>query len=92
LTFREPDLVRFPILGFAYEAGKTGGSMPAVLNAANEAAVALFLQEKVGFLDIEKILRKVMDKHTSISRPSLEEIFAVDRWAREEALRAAQGS
>ncbi|MFC4768822.1 1-deoxy-D-xylulose-5-phosphate reductoisomerase [Effusibacillus consociatus] len=87
LTFRKPDLVRFPILGLAYEAGKAGGSMPAVLNAANEAAVDLFLREKIGFLDIERILMQVMEQHTSIHHPTLDDIAAVDQWAREAARR-----
>ncbi|GAX90559.1 1-deoxy-D-xylulose-5-phosphate reductoisomerase [Effusibacillus lacus] len=89
LTFLEPDLVRFPVLGLAYEAGRTGGSMPAVLNAANEAAVELFLQGKIGFLDIERILMSVMEQHTPVSKPDLEEILHLDEWARLAAYRLA---
>lgn len=92
LSFSEPDLVRFPILGYAYEAGRVGGSLPAVLNAANETAVDLFLCEKIGFLDIEKILLSVMEKHTPISCPTLDDVLAVDQWAREEAGRAIKPS
>ncbi|WP_018132525.1 1-deoxy-D-xylulose-5-phosphate reductoisomerase [Effusibacillus pohliae] len=89
LTFREPDWDRFPILGLAYQAGKTGGSMPAVLNAANEAAVDLFLQEKIGFLEIEKTLLGVIEQHDPVGNPSLDEILFYDRWAREMARRLA---
>lgn len=85
LTFRQPDLERFPILGMAFEAGKTGGTMPAVLNAANEAAVELFLQEQIGFLDIEAILADVLNHHAAVQAPSLDDILEYDAWARRAA-------
>ncbi|HEU4965110.1 MAG TPA: 1-deoxy-D-xylulose-5-phosphate reductoisomerase [Bacilli bacterium] len=90
LHFRAPDLERFPMLGFAYDAGRTGGSLPTVLNAANEVANGLFLQEKIGFLDIEHIVGQVMDKHTVQSHPSLEEVLAADAWARQIARQVAE--
>jgi 1-deoxy-D-xylulose-5-phosphate reductoisomerase len=90
LHFRAPDLVRFPCLGYAFEAGKAGGSMPTVLNAANEIANRLFLQDKIGFLDIERVIATVMDRHIVVSHPSLEEVLEADAWARREALQVAQ--
>lgn len=89
LHFRAPDLERFPMLGFAFEAGKTGGSMPAVMNAANEVANAMFQSEHIGFLDIEKVVRSVMERHSLINHPSLDEVLATDSWARDEAKRVA---
>ncbi len=85
LNFLQPDYDKFPALKLAYEAGKAGGSMPAVLNAANEVAVNLFLDEKISFLQITDIIEKVMNKHNLIDTPTLEEIMAVDSWARETA-------
>jgi 1-deoxy-D-xylulose-5-phosphate reductoisomerase len=85
LTFKQPDLDRFPILGMAFAAGKTGGTMPAVLNAANEVTVDLFLQEQIGFLDIEAILSDVLDQHTPVQAPSLDDILEYDAWARRTA-------
>ncbi|MEG3877244.1 1-deoxy-D-xylulose-5-phosphate reductoisomerase [Microcoleus sp. herbarium7] len=88
LTFREPDHEKYPCMQLAYAAGRAGGSMPAVLNAANEQAVALFLEEKVQFLDIPKLIEKVCDKHqiNNCESPALEDILAADRWARQEVL------
>jgi 1-deoxy-D-xylulose-5-phosphate reductoisomerase len=85
LTFREPDHDKYPCMQLAYAAGKAGGSMPAVLNAANEQAVALFLEEKIKFLDIPKIIEKTCDRHQADNRqtPSLEDILAADKWARQ---------
>jgi len=85
LHFRAPDLERFPLLGLCFEAGKAGGSMPAVLNAANEVANELFRSERIGFLDIEHINRTVLERHDFIGHPSLEEVLAADAWARREA-------
>jgi 1-deoxy-D-xylulose-5-phosphate reductoisomerase len=84
LTFRAPDRVKYPCIDLAYAAGRAGGSMPAVLNAANEQAVALFLAEKIHFLDIPKVIEKVCDKHRvdNNSNPSLDDILAADIWAR----------
>lgn len=82
LEFIEPDLVRFPSLRLAFEAGKIGGSMTTVLNAANEVAVDAFLHEKIGFLDIPQIVEKVMSTHSVVMNNSLEEILWNDQWAR----------
>lgn len=82
LDFREPDMERFPCLRMAYEAGKIGGTMTTVLNAANEVAVENFLNHKCSFIDIEEIIEKTLEKHQSISSPSLEEIEEADQWAR----------
>ncbi|AFZ04686.1 1-deoxy-D-xylulose 5-phosphate reductoisomerase [Oscillatoria nigro-viridis PCC 7112] len=88
LTFREPDHEKYPCMQLAYAAGRAGGSMPAVLNAANEQAVALFLQEKIQFLDIPKLIEKACDKHQvdNCESPALDDILAADRWARQEVL------
>ncbi|PLT31581.1 1-deoxy-D-xylulose-5-phosphate reductoisomerase [Peribacillus deserti] len=83
LHFDEMDFNRFPCLRFAYEAGKAGGTMPAVLNAANEAAVASFLDGKIGFLEIETMIEKALSRHTAISNPSLDIIREVDAEARQ---------
>ncbi|CAN7426885.1 1-deoxy-D-xylulose-5-phosphate reductoisomerase [Rossellomorea sp. LjRoot5] len=78
LHFEEMDLNRFRCLAFAYEAGKIGGSMTTVLNAANEASVALFLDNKISFLDIETYIEKAMNAHQVIHRPDLETIHEID--------------
>lgn len=88
LTFEAPDHERFPALNLAFEAGRAGGTMPAVLNAANEVAVASFLKGRLTFKDIPAIVAGVMQKHTVISTPGLEEIMEADRWAREAGLAA----
>ncbi|MGI5941259.1 MAG: 1-deoxy-D-xylulose-5-phosphate reductoisomerase [Pelotomaculaceae bacterium] len=88
LTFEEPDLVKFPALGLAYEAGKAGGTMPAVLNAANEVAVELFLRGKISFTGIPVLVGGVMEQHKIINNPGLAEIMDADRWAREIALQS----
>jgi len=88
LTFREPDHEKYPCMQLAYAAGRAGGSMPAVLNAANEQAVALFLEEKIQFLDIPKLIENACDKHQAdnCESPGLDDILAADRWARQEVL------
>ncbi len=78
LHFIEPDLERYPALALAIKAGKIGGSMPTVMNAANEVAVDLFLNEKIAFLDIEQIVETAMDNHNLIYNPTLDQIFEVD--------------
>ena len=90
LTFKEPDNLKYPCVRLAYETGRMGGSMPAVLNAANEQAVELFLEEKIRFLDIPKLIEYVCEKHKSNyqENPNLHDILAVDKWARQEALAA----
>jgi len=88
LTFREPDHEKYPCMQLAYAAGRAGGSMPAVLNAANEQAVSLFLEEKIQFLDIPKLIEKTCDKHQqdNCASPGLDDILAADKWARQEVL------
>lgn len=83
LTFEPPDLLRFPSLGYAYEALAMGGTMPAVLNAANEAAVERFLDRQIPFGQIAKLVRAAMDLHEVRPRPTLEEVLEADCWARE---------
>ena len=83
MNFLKPDKEKFPCLEFAYAAGRRGGTMPAVLNAANEEAVKLFLKGKIGYLDIAVKIREKMDKHQIVADPTLENILEADRWARE---------
>lgn len=90
LHFRAPDLVRFPLLGLCFEAGRAGGSVPAVLNSANEVANELFRQGRIGFLDIERILMQVMDRHERIAHPTLDEVLTVDAWGRKAAAELAR--
>jgi 1-deoxy-D-xylulose-5-phosphate reductoisomerase len=85
LNFEPPDLERFPCLGLAYQALEVGGDMPAVLNAANEVAVAAFLQGTIAFPDIARIISEVMAAHTAQPLASLEQALAVDRQARQQA-------
>ncbi|NRB07548.1 MAG: 1-deoxy-D-xylulose-5-phosphate reductoisomerase [Richelia sp.] len=92
LTFREPDHEKYPCMQLAYNAGRAGGSMPAVLNAANEEAVALFLEEKIKFLDIPRCIEWVCDRHQAQNHanPKLDDILAADNWARQEVLTAME--
>ena len=83
LNFEPVDYDRFPCLKLAVDAGKSGGTYPAVLCAADEAAVGLFLSHRISFTDIAKIVQKTLEQHRNISQPSLEEILAADDWARE---------
>lgn len=83
LHFEEMDLNRFRCLAFAYEAGRIGGSMTTVLNAANEAAVSMFLENKISFLDIEAYIEKAMSTHQVIHRPDLETIHEIDQQTRQ---------
>lgn len=85
LTFEAPDMDNFPCLRLAYHAGKLGGTMPAVMNAANEVAVWRFLKGEIGFLAIPRTVQAVMEKHQNIARPKLDDILNADRWARETA-------
>jgi 1-deoxy-D-xylulose-5-phosphate reductoisomerase len=85
LTFEEPDLERFPALRLARRAGELGGTMPAVLNAANEVAVDAFLRGKSGFERITQTVERTMAKHSLITHPTLDVILAADAWARREA-------
>ena len=86
LTFEEPDKDTFRCLSLAYEAGRIGHTMPCVLNGANEVAVSLFLQKKIGFLQIAELIERVMQAHTLVKNPSLDDIVLADKWAREQAL------
>jgi 1-deoxy-D-xylulose-5-phosphate reductoisomerase len=86
LTFEEPDLESFPALALAFEAGRRGGTLPAVMNAANEIAVQLFLADKLDFLTITHLVEKVMASHELINNPDLEQILQADAWAREKVL------
>ncbi len=88
LTFEEPDTERFPSLKLARRAGDVGGTLPAVLNAANEVAVEAFVNRKVNFPQITLIVARVMDAHKVVSHPTLEQILAADAWARIEAAKA----
>lgn len=83
LSFEAPNLDNFPCLALAYQAGEMGGTMPAVMNAANERLVDIFLQGQISFTDIPKYIAMVMDRHHLISSPELEEIINADKWARE---------
>ncbi|HLS88942.1 MAG TPA: 1-deoxy-D-xylulose-5-phosphate reductoisomerase [Sphingobacteriaceae bacterium] len=85
LNFALPDHETFPALGLAYDAARAGGTMPAVLNAANEVAVEAFLGGKAGFLDIPRIVEAVMAAHRVGPAADLDGILAADRWAREYA-------
>lgn len=82
LTFLPPDRETFPALDLAYEAGRTGGTMAAVLNGANEAAVQQFLAKKIGFLQIPELISRALEAHVPVSDPSLEEVLEADRWSR----------
>ncbi len=82
LTFHEPDHARFPCLNLAYQALEIGGTMPAVLNAANEVAVEAFCAERIRFTDIHRVIQSVMDRHRPITRYDLREVIEVDSWAK----------
>ncbi len=82
LTFFDPDLEKFPCLALAMDACRTGETMPAVLNSANEKAVEAFLEKKINFNQIPLIIEKVMHQHRIIASPNLEEILQADQWAR----------
>jgi 1-deoxy-D-xylulose-5-phosphate reductoisomerase len=94
LDFARPDTAKYPCMELAYAAGRAGGTMPAVLNAANEQAVALFLEERVPFLAIPCLIEQVCDRHRADLRPdpSLDDVLAVDAWARQAVREAAFAS
>lgn len=87
LTFEEPDVERFPAVQLARRAGEVGGTLPAVLNAANEVAVEAFVNRQINFPQITGLVAKVMDAHNVVSHPTLDQILAADAWARQEAAR-----
>ena len=82
LTFEKPDTETFEALALAYRAGKTGGTMPYVFNAANEVAVNAFLKGELPFLAISEVIKSAMNNHTVIMNPKLENLYAVDTWTR----------
>ncbi len=90
LTFEAVDSGRFPLLGLAYQAGRCGGTAPAVMNAANEVAVECFLGGKISFLAIHRVVESVLGGHNVIHRPDLEDILEAGRRAREEARRLVE--
>ena len=85
LTFHEPDLVAFPALAMAYRVGRRGGTLPAVMNAANEVAVSAFLQKKVSYLGIQDVVEKVCSEHHVLDNMDLGSILDADTWARSRA-------
>jgi 1-deoxy-D-xylulose-5-phosphate reductoisomerase len=85
LTFSDPDLNRFPCLSLAYEAGREGGTLPAVLNASNEIAVQAFLNNRIDFVKIPEIISNTMEFHSTVKNPDLSDIMEADTWAREYA-------
>ena len=85
LVFEAPDRTRFPSLDFAFKALDKGGTLPAVMNAANEVAVDAFLNHRIGFVDIFKVIKTTMDGHAIVSSPGVPDIVAADVWAREAA-------
>lgn len=87
LTFEKPRMDLFRCLGLAYEAGNQGGTMPAVMNAANEVAVSLFLEGDLKFTEIPTLIEKVMSNHHNVHHPDVNQIMAWDQWARDEAVR-----
>ncbi len=90
LTFEEPDLERFPCLAYAFDALAAGGSMPAVLSAANEVAVKHFLAERIGYNDIARVIRETMEMHTPVPVRTVEDALKADLWARQEAERIVE--
>ena len=87
LDFSEPDVRKFPALELGYRAAREGGTLGAVLNAANEVAVEEFLQERISFTEISEQVANVMDAHTVVAEPGLDEILEADQWARDETRR-----
>ena len=86
LSFHEPDLKAFPALGMAYQVGRRGGTLPAVMNAANEIAVLAFLHKKITYLGIQEIVERVCSEHHVLDNMDLGSILDADTWARQRAL------
>jgi 1-deoxy-D-xylulose-5-phosphate reductoisomerase len=84
LTFEEPDPERFPALALARRAGEVGGTLPAVLNAANEVAVEAFVNRKIDFPQITETVRGAMEAHQVVLHPTLDQVLEADAWARRE--------
>ncbi len=91
LTFSKPDLQRFPALKLAYAAAQKGGTMPAVMNGANEVAVAAFIDRKIDFINISRVVEKVLTRHSVQEEPEIDDILDADRWARKEAEKIIEG-
>ncbi|MEE9911126.1 MAG: 1-deoxy-D-xylulose-5-phosphate reductoisomerase [Deltaproteobacteria bacterium] len=85
LEFHKPDMKKFSCLSLAYEAGRLGGTAPVALNAANEVAVAAFMENKICFNDLPKVIEKMLDKHQTKDDPSLEDVLLVDNETRKQA-------
>lgn len=90
LTFFPPDLEKFPCLRLAFDACRTGSTMPAVLNAANEIAVEAFLDGRIGFMEIPWLIDSVMQSHEAAGELTLDAVLSADAWAREEVRRRVQ--
>lgn len=86
LHFRKPDLDRYRALRLSFEAGRKGGSLPCVLNGANEQAVSLFLNDQIEFLQIEELVESALKDHQWVEDPTIEELLEIDHWAREHVL------
>jgi 1-deoxy-D-xylulose-5-phosphate reductoisomerase len=84
LTFLEPNFDKFPCLRLAYHAAKIGQSVPAVLNAANEICVQAFLDKKIGFMGIPKLIERVLELHQPVPLKNLSQLCEIDAWARVE--------
>ena len=91
LEFAAPRLDDFPSLNLARQAGETGGTLPAVMNATNEVAVSAFLDRRIPFPRIWQLVEDVMNRHTSVAKPNLDAILEADRWARATAVGALKG-
>jgi len=91
LSFEQPDFDTFPCFKLAIEAGRKGGTYPAVVCAADEVAVELFLWQRIKFIDIANLVGQALEQHQAIAHPSLEEILAADAWARQRVLKLASG-
>ena len=92
LTFREPDRKKYPALNLAYAAGRAGGTMTGVFSAANEKAVELFLDEKIGYMDITRLIEQACEEHQNDLKlkPDLQDIIDADLWARDYVARIHQ--
>ncbi len=91
LELAPPDLAKYPCLRLAIEAGRAGGTYPAVLCGADEVAVELFLAQRVGFVDIARLVEQVLERHQAVASPGIEEIMAADSWARETVMELVKG-
>jgi 1-deoxy-D-xylulose-5-phosphate reductoisomerase len=91
LTFEQPDFDTFPCLKLAIEAGRKGGTYPTVLCAADEAAVELFLLQRIKLTDIARLVEQALTEHEAIAHPTLEEIMEFDGWARDKVRQLVTG-